>query len=107
MLRIVPCRSCLHRIDDDSLLNRMGCDFEMDMDKAVYFKDCPEFIEEVKLCPICDRAPQIEMYSKDIRYRCPGCGDNSGFCITRAQAAENWNAGITDEYVKEVKEAYE
>ena len=106
MSRIVSCRSCQHHFDN-YLLDEMECKLGMDMDEVYYFVECPEYIGEVKICPICDRFPQVETYPKGIRYRCPGCGDSSGLCITRVQAAESWNAGITDEYVKEVKEAYE
>ncbi|MFA6668701.1 MAG: hypothetical protein WCS14_04290 [Candidatus Methanomethylophilaceae archaeon] len=78
----------------------------MDTDKATYFKECPEFIEEVKVCPVCDMTPDAETYHlKGFRYRCRGCGDSSELCSTLADAAESWNAGITDEYIAEVKEA--
>lgn len=105
MSRIVSCRSCQHHFDN-YLLDEIECKLGMDMDKACYFVECPEYIEEVKICPICDRVPRAETYPKGIRYRCPGCGDSSELCITLAQAAESWNAGITGEYMIEVRGEY-
>lgn len=61
----------------------------------------------LKECPICDRLPEPEICKDGQRYRCRGCGDCGEWEINRARAAESWNLGISDEYVKEVTEAEE
>lgn len=59
-------------------------------------------------CPLCHRNPIVKVsWDKDLQFHfvCPGCGDMA--CKPQTdirQAVDDWNAGITPEYVKEVTE---
>jgi hypothetical protein len=59
-------------------------------------------------CPLCHCIPIVRVSGdKKLLFLvvCPGCGDTAGIPRTDVrQAADDWNAGITPEYVKEVTE---
>lgn len=74
------------------------------IDDRIVCPDCADYLE-LKPCPICHLFPRRDVCSDGQRYRCWVCGDCGEWEINRARAAESWNLGITDEYVKEVKEA--
>lgn len=49
-------------------------------------------------CPLCGIKPRFEFDNGRLRLKCPDFGE------TMRQAVDDWNAGITPEYIREVSE---
>lgn len=65
------------------------------------------FRENLKECPLCHSLPDLFYFISDekckLYLKCP-CGDRTMGSRTLDQAVDDWNAGITEDYVKEVSE---
>lgn len=62
----------------------------------------------IRPCPLCGVVPRLEFKGGQARLKCPGCGD----CARQyrddiVSVIEDWNDGITDDYIEELKEESE